>query len=117
MRGFKWILGFAVVVLLAGCVTGSGGGDAAGMDQLATEAATMGKADLQSMVSKYKGLIAEKVDVAGQLKAKLKEIPVAEMLGEKATALKDELGDTLALISQLKDKLAVYTSALKVVPK
>jgi len=113
MRGFKWILGLAVVVLLAGCVTGSGGGDAAGMDQLATEAAAMGKADLQAMVSKYKGLIAEKVDVAGKLKATLKEIPVTEMLGEKATALKGELSDTLALISQLKDKLAVYTSALK----
>jgi hypothetical protein len=64
-------------------------------------------------VAKYKGLIAEKMDVAGALKAQLKKIPMAEMLGEKATALKQELGDTTTLIAQLKDKLAVYTQALK----
>ncbi|MBC8206556.1 MAG: hypothetical protein ISR85_01980 [Kiritimatiellales bacterium] len=115
MKSLKWILGFVAVVLLSGCVTGSGGGDVAGLDQLATEAAAMGKADLEAMVSKYKGLIAEKVDVAGALKAQLKEIPIADMMGEKATALKTELSDTMALISQLKDKLAVYANALKVV--
>jgi hypothetical protein len=111
MKGFKWILCVAVAAMLAGCVTGSGGGTA-GLDQLAAEAATMGKADLQAMVSKYKGLIAEKTDVANLLKGQLKQIPVAEMMGEKAAALKGELGDTMALIAQLKDKLAVYTNAL-----
>jgi hypothetical protein len=112
MKRLNWILGFVVVALLSGCITGSGG-DSAGMDQLSAEAATMGQADLRAMVAKDKGLIAEKMDVAGALKAQLKKIPMAEMLGEKATALKQELGDTTTLIAQLKDKLAVYTQALK----
>ena len=115
MRNVKWILCVVVIAMLTGCVTGSGGGDTAGLDQLATEAAEMGQADLETMVSKYKGLIAEKVDVAGALKTQLKEIPITDMMGEKATALKTELSDTMALISQLKDKLAVYTNALKAV--
>ncbi len=113
MRGLKWILGLAVVVVLTGCVTDSGGGDVAGLNQLTAEAATMGQADLASMVTKYKGLIVDKVNVASTLKDQLKEIPVTEMMGEKATALKGDLSDTMGLISQLKDKLAVYTNALK----
>jgi hypothetical protein len=114
MKNAKWILGFAAVLaMLTGCVTGSGGGDPAGRDQLAVEAATMDKADLQMMVDKYTGLIAQNTSLANALKAKLKEVPVAEMMGEKATALKTELSDTMTLISQLKDKLAVYTDALK----
>ncbi|MBI9020445.1 MAG: hypothetical protein JEZ10_04230 [Verrucomicrobia bacterium] len=113
MKRLNWIFGLVVVALLAGCVTGSGGGSSAGLDQLAAEAAAMGKADLQALVAKYKGLIAEKMDVATALKAQLKEIPLAEMMGEKATALKQDLSETTALVSQLKDKLAVYSNALK----
>ncbi len=113
MKRLNWILGFVVIALLAGCVTGSSGGTPAGLDQLATEAAAMGKADLQALVAKYKGLIAEKMDVASALKAQLKEIPLADMMGEKATALKQDLSETTTLISQLKDKLAVYSNALK----
>ena len=113
MKSIKWILAVVALVLLTGCLTGSGGGSSSGMDQLAAEAATMSQTDLEAMISKYKGLIAENTVVADALKSKLKEIPVAEMMGEKATALKSELSDTMALISQLKEKLAVYTDALK----
>ncbi len=112
MKQLKWILCFVVFALLAGCITGSGGGSSE-LDQLETEASAMGKADLQSMVTKYKGLISEKMDVAGALKTQLSKIPLTEMLGEKATALKGELSETTTLISQLKDKLAIYTNALK----
>jgi len=105
-----------ITALLTGCITGSSGGNSTGTDQLVTEAAAMGRADLEAMVAKYKGLISEKMDVAGALKAKLKEIPLTEMMGEKATALKQDLSETTALISQLKDKLSVYTSALKKTP-
>jgi len=112
MKRYKWVLSFVVLALLTGCITGSGGGSPE-LDQLTTQAATMGKADLQAMVTKYKGLITDKMDVVSALKAKLKEIPLAEMMGEKATVLKQDLSETTALISQLKDKLSVYTSALK----
>lgn len=112
MKQLKWIFSFVVVALLAGCITGTGG-ESAELDQLATEAAAMDKTGLQAMVTKYTGLISEKVDVVGVLKSKLKAIPYAEMMGEKATAIKQELGETTSLIAKLKDKLAVYTSALK----
>jgi hypothetical protein len=55
--------------------------------------------------------------VASALKSKLKEIPLANMMGEKATALKNELSTTTSLISQLKGQLGVYTDALKRVKK
>jgi len=44
MKRWNWILGVGIVALLAGCVTGSGNGSFSGLDQLATEAATMGRA-------------------------------------------------------------------------
>ena len=112
MKRLKWALGFVVVALLAGCITGNGGGSAE-LDQLAVEAAAMGKADLTAMVTKYKGLISEKVDVLGALKTQLSKIPLTEMMGEKAAGLKQDLSETTTLISQLKDKLSVYTNALK----
>lgn len=113
MKHGKWIVCVVLVGLLAGCVTGSAGSGSAEMDQLAAEAAAMGKADLENMVAKYKNLITEKTQVVDGLKAQLKNIPIADMMGEKATALKTELSDSIALISQLKDKLSVYTNALK----
>lgn len=73
----------------------------------------MGKTDLEAMVAKYKGLIAEKTDLGGSLQEQLKKVPLTEMMGEKATALKQELGETTTLIAQLKEKLAIYTDALK----
>ncbi len=112
MKRLKWVLGCVVLALLAGCITGSGGGSPE-LDQLTTEAATMGKADLEAMVAKYMGLLADKVDVLSALKTKLKEIPLTEMMGEKTTSLKQDVSETTTLISQLKDKLAVYANALK----
>ena len=113
MKELKWFLCVAVLATLSGCVTGANGGSSSGLDQLAAEAATMSPADLSAMISNYKGMISDKTAVADTLKSQLKQIPVAEMMGEKATALKGELSNTLALIVQLKDKLAVYTDALK----
>lgn len=106
------MLSIALLLPLAGCMTDSAG-DSAGLDQLAAEAAAMGKADLEAMVAKYKGMIAEKVNVADKLKARLKDIPLVDMMGEKAQTMKTDLNDTMVLVSQLKEKLAVYTGALK----
>ena len=112
MKRLNWMVGFFILSLLVGCVTGSGG-NSSELNQLAEEAALLGKAELQTMAAKYKGLLSEKIDVVDALKTKLKEIPLAELMGEKAISLKQELGETTTLISQLKDKLAVYTDALK----
>lgn len=106
------LLCVVLAALLSGCVTGSGSGSPE-LDAVAAEAAAMGKADLQAMIARYKGLIAEKTDVATALKAKLQEIPMAEMMGEKARTLKSDLSDTMSQIQTLKQKLAVYVDALK----
>lgn len=111
MTILKNFLCFALIMMAAGCMTTDS--QSPELDQLAAEAATMGKADLEAMVTKYKSLIAEKVNVVDSLKAKLKEIPLADMMSEKAQNLKSELSDTMSLVDQLKAKLAVYTDALK----
>jgi hypothetical protein len=106
------ILCIALIMLSAGCVTGGSNQDGE-YNRLASEAATMGRTDLEATIAKYKTLIAEKTDVANQLKSKLQEVPLADMMGEKAQALKGSLRDTMASIQQLKEQLAVYTDALK----
>jgi hypothetical protein len=112
MKKVMWMMMVAISAsLLSGCVTGSETSPA--LEALAAEAASMGQADLEAMVSKYKALISEKVDVLAMLKAQLSEIPVAEMMGEKAAGLREEIGATGKLIAQLKEKLAVYVDALK----
>lgn len=101
-----------LVAMLSGCVTDNGS-DSAERDQLTAEVAAMGKADLQAMEAKYKGLIAEKVKEAQANKAELKDIPLTDSLGEKATALRKDLATTTTAIAQLKDVLVVYSTALR----
>jgi len=99
-------------MLLAGC-GGSGADESKPIDQVAAEAAEMGQAELKKMADKYEAAIADKVSEIDALKAKLKEIPITEMMGEKAGALKGDLGEITQSLSALKDRLAIYIKELK----
>jgi hypothetical protein len=64
------------------------------------------------MVDKYQAAIAAKGAEIETLKAKIKEIPLNEMMGEKAKALKDSVSEISASLNKLKDQLAVYSKEL-----
>lgn len=110
----KWCKGFLVLMaaaVLAGC-GGSGIDENKPIDQVAAEAAEMGKAELQKMVDQYQPLIEEKMSEMAAIKDQLGELSVSELMGEKAKSLKAEMSDITGAIDQLKKQLAVYTDAL-----
>jgi hypothetical protein len=105
------LAGLMVAALLAGC-GGSKIDENKPIDQVAADAAKMGQADLQKMVSQYEAAIAEKMKEVDALKGQLKEIPLTELMGEKAKALKDDAAEITASLGKLKDQMAVYAKEL-----
>ena len=108
------LAGFMIVAMLTGC----GGSSSTAIDenkpidQVAADAAKMGKAELQTMVTKYEAAIAEKGKELEALQAKVKEIPITEMMGDKAKALKNDVSKITASMSKLKDQMAAYAKEL-----
>lgn len=103
--------GFMLVAMLAGC-GGNKIDENKPIDQVTADAAKMGQADLQKMVDQYKAAIADKGKDLDALKAKIKEIPITEMAGEKAKTLKDEVSKIADSTGKLKDQMAVYAKEL-----
>jgi hypothetical protein len=112
MKPCTLVTALLAVILLAGC-GGSGADENKPINQVAAEAAAMGQAELQKMVDKYEAAVAGKMTEIDALKAKIKEIPLTEMMGEKATALKGDLDEITQSLTALKDRLAVYAKELQ----
>lgn len=112
MKRFKGLAALLVAAVLTGC-GGSGGIDEnKPIDQVAAEAAEMSQEKLQSMVAEYEGLIAEKTEALKGLEAQIKDLPISELMGEKAKTIKEETKTIATSLSKLKDQLAVYAKQL-----
>ena len=105
------LAGMMIVAMLTGC-GGSGIDENKPADQVAADAAKMSQAELQKMVSKYEAAIAEKSKEIEALTAKIKEIPLTELMGDKAKALKGDISQVTASLGKLKDQMAVYAKEL-----
>ena len=68
---------------------------------------------LRAMALSYKEAIAAKSDDLEKLTAKLKDIPVTEMLGAEAKSLKAEMENLEKSVSALKERFEVYYQKLK----
>jgi len=104
-----------MALLVAAVLTGCGGGEIdenKPMDQVAAEAAKMSKEKLQNMVAEYESLIAQKAEELKSLEAQIKNLPVSELMGEKAATIKEETKTLAASLSKLKEQLAVYAKEL-----
>ena len=111
------LTGAASVVILAGCGDGgsSGGG---GVDvnkpvaEVQQEAQKLDTAALQKQVDAYKGAIEAKKPEVERIQKELKEIPLTDMLGDKAKGLKDDISKLNVEISKLQERMEVYASEL-----
>jgi Skp family chaperone for outer membrane proteins len=111
----KKVYGLFAGLVLAAMLTGCGGSkidENKPIDQVAADAAKMGQAELQKMVDKYQAVIAEKGKELDALKDQIKEIPMTELLGDKAKELKEDAGEITASLSKLKDQMEVYAKEL-----
>ena len=96
---------------LAGCSKKAD--EAKTIEDVKAEAAKMDTAELQKMADTYKDAIAEKTKDVEAIQAKLKEIPLTEMLGDEAKGLKDDLSDVQKSVSDLTERMDVYLEEAK----
>lgn len=119
-RGFMkkvFILSMALVtagIVFAGCSSQTSRDTSRPVSEIATEAKALDVIKLKQIITQYQGLIeAKKNDIVG-LQSKIKEIPMAQLLGENAQKLKNEISDVSTSLNALVERLNVYMKELKV---
>ena len=83
------------------------------LSEVTTEAEKMDTDGLRAMAMAYKEAIAAKKGDLEKLTAKLKDIPVTEMLGEEAKGLKADMENLEKSVSALQDRFKIYYDKLK----
>jgi hypothetical protein len=83
------------------------------MSEVKTEAEKMDAGQLRNMAVTYKEAIVAKTAEVEKITAKLKEIPVTELLGEQAKQLKANIDSVTKSIDALKARFDVYYAKLK----
>ena len=101
-----------MVAMLTGCGGSSSIDENKPVSQIAADAQKMTQADLQKMVAKYEAAITEKGKELEALTAKVKEIPLTELMGDKAKTLKTDISKITTSMGKLKDQMTVYAKEL-----
>jgi uncharacterized coiled-coil DUF342 family protein len=83
------------------------------ISEVKAEAERMSVADLRSMAMQYKDSIMARQKDLEELTAKLKDIPIAQMVSAEAKELKAEVDNLNKSISALKERFQVYYQKLK----
>ena len=116
MRIVKGISICALVALCLLVLHGCGGKKASEskpISEAKTEAEKMDAGQLRNMAMTYKeAIVAKKVDL-DKVVAKLKEIPIAKMVGDETKQLKTDIDNLTTSISALKERFEVYYQKLK----
>jgi PBP1b-binding outer membrane lipoprotein LpoB len=108
---FYWLLVLSAIVI-AGC-GGKKADESKPISEVKTEAEKMDSGQLRSMAMTYKEAIVAKKGEVEKIAAKLKEIPVTELLGEKAKQLKTDIDSLTKSVDALKARFDVYYAKLK----
>lgn len=111
MRTVLWCLLGVCSLVIIGC--GKKADESKPISEVKAEAEKMNAADLRTTAISYKEAIEAKGKEVEKLAAKLKEIPVAEILGKEAKALKTEVDNINKSVSALKERLQIYLDKLK----
>jgi hypothetical protein len=83
------------------------------LSEVKAEAEKMSAEKLRDMALAYKDAIEAKKGDVEKITAKLKEIPITQILGDEAKGLKADIGDLNKSVSALKERFNVYYSKLK----
>ena len=83
------------------------------LSEVKAEAEKMDTDGLRKMAMAYKEAVEAKKSEVEKLTAKLKDIPVTEILGAEAKALKADIENLNKSISALKERYEVYYQKLK----
>ena len=83
------------------------------ISEVKAEAEKMDTDGLRAMAMVYQKAIAAKNGEVEKLTAKLKDIPVTEMMGDEAKELKADVDNLNTSISALKERFEVYYQKLK----
>lgn len=112
----KNVFTLAVVAgLAAGCAQGgsSGVNENKPIAEVQAEAQKMNVDQLKATVQKYEAAIqAKKADI-DKVQAKIKEIPIKDLLGEEAKKLKDDVTQIGSSLKNLSERMTVYADSLK----
>jgi chromosome segregation ATPase len=83
------------------------------ISEVKAEAEKLDTDELRAMAMVYQKAIAAKNGEVEKLTAKLKDIPVTEMLGDEAKELKADIDNLNKSLSALKERFEVYYQKLK----
>jgi len=101
----------ACSVVILGC--GKSADESKPMSEVKAEAEKMSTADLQAAAKSYMDAALAKKGEVEKLTAKLREIPVAQMMGDEAKKIKAEVDTVTKSLSALKERFQVYYDKLK----
>ena len=96
---------------LVGC--GKKADESKPLNEVKAEAEKMSVEKLRSMALTYKDAIMAKKGEVEKVAGKLKDIPVAKMLGDEAKELQTEIEALNKSVSALKERFQVYYDKLK----
>ncbi|MHC4739026.1 MAG: hypothetical protein ACYS9Y_09005 [Planctomycetota bacterium] len=101
----------AVMLLFAGCSKKADENKT--LSEVEAEAEKMSVDKLKSMAMEYKDAISAKKEEIEKVTGELKNIPIAEMLGNEAKELKAEIENLNKSVSDLNERFQVYYQKLK----
>jgi len=99
------------LLFLSGC--GKKADENKPISEVQAEAAKMNAPDLKAMAMSYKNAIENKKADVEKLAAKLKDIPVTQLLGEQSKQLKADIDNLNKSVTALKERFQIYYDQLK----
>lgn len=108
----KLLLAVIIGVMAVGCA-GSGVDENKTVAQIVEQVKTMDVAQIEAKINQYTQAIEAKGVELDAVKEKLAAIPMTQLMGEEAKTIKKEVDAITSSIKALKEKLNVYTKALK----
>ena len=97
-------------LMVSGC--GSSVSETKPVAEVKEEAKAMDTSQLQSMVAKYQKAIEAKKPQITKLQNKLKQIPISQLMGEDAKAIKADISQITASIRSLNERMRIYAAEL-----
>lgn len=102
---------FVAAGMLTGC--GSSVDENKTPEEIRQEIADWDAAKIQKVIDEYSKAIEEKSAEFAAKADELKEIPLKDMLGDKAKGIQGEMAEITKSLGKLKDNMAAYVEGLK----